>query len=185
MTSYAKNAVLGPVVAPMTDKTKGSFGNKVDCAGANIKNNATAYLQSAGVLGTVAVGTKLAAKNPSGFEKIANQVATTLSKGFNNLAGFKPFRIKITPLVKEVASKNTEKATKNLNKTFKITHIDNPTLKKLGAKIAQNPKATVGIIAGTLAAMALSHITHNHAYKAGQIDQKYTDKANQQKALES
>ena len=149
MTSYAKNLALGPVAGAMTDKTKGSFGNRVDCAGANIKNNATAYLQSAGVLGSLAVGTKYAAKNPKGFEKIANKVATTLSKGFSKIA----------------------------NKTGK------QGFKQIAHKIAQNPKATVGIIAGTLAAIALNQITHNQAYKAGQIDQKYTDKAQFQKTL--
>ena len=59
------------IAAVATDSTKGSFGNRAECAGAQIKNDATSYLKAAGVLGTMgAVGYGYANTVPVYFAKL-------------------------------------------------------------------------------------------------------------------
>ncbi len=50
-------------------------------------------------------------------------------------------------------------------------------LNKMAAAIAKNPKKYGLIGLATAGVMALTSIVQSHAYKAGQIDQKYTDAA--------
>lgn len=146
MTSYAKNTLMGPIVGSLTDSTKGSMGNRVDCAGANIKNNATAYLQAAGVAGTVVGAAAFAYQKPKAYSKVAASFAKITGQGLQQLAKMMP----------KNAAKNIE---------------------HLSGKVKGNPRNALGAAVLTAAAFALGCIGRNHAYKAGQIDQKYTDRA--------
>ena len=136
-----------------TDSTKGSFGNRAECAGAQIKNDATSYLKAAGVLGTMgAVGYGYANKVPV-FTKVANNFAKYTGKA-----------------LKAISQKISNKP---ISESFA----------KVASKVGKNPRAA---LAGTLGAIGLAFlgkIAQDHAYKSGQIDQKYTDKAAVQKQI--
>lgn len=136
-----------------TDSTKGSFGNRIDCAGAQIKNDATSYLKAAGVLGTMGGVGYIQAKKAPLFTKVANNFAKYTGK-----------------TLKAISQKISNKPIRE-------------SFAKVASKVAKNPRAA---LAGTLAAIglaSLAKIAQDHAYKSGQIDQKYTDKAAVQKQI--
>ncbi|MGN1153268.1 MAG: hypothetical protein ACI4S3_04505, partial [Candidatus Gastranaerophilaceae bacterium] len=146
-----------------TDSTKGSFGNRMDCAGEHLKNDATTYLKQAGVLGTVAAGTALAGKNPGFFKpqgplsKISNKVvhfvANHLPKSFN---------------------------TKIVDDSHKLWSSFNESLKYMAA----NPKTALGAtLVAEATVIAMNAVSKKGAYKSGQIDQKYADRAAVQKQI--
>lgn len=140
----------------MADKSKGSMGNRIDCAAEQTKNILTTNLKATGA-GLAIGGTTYAL----GFTKTGNKVvekATQSAKGVvSNFIKKHPDAFKN---VKEVASGA-------LNK-FKA-------LPKAG-KIAL-------AIGGALATIIGGALGTQQVYKAGQIDQKYTDKAQLQEAL--
>ena len=150
MTSYVRTMAFGPVAGTLTDNTKGSVGNRVDCAGAHIKNNFKSGLQysatGAALMGTVYA----AAKNPKAFDKAATKFTGFLSKNLVRLSN----QLSKQPMLKLFSKECSALASK-----------------------MTNPNAIlVGAILGATA-LVTNYITRNHAYKAGQIDQKYTDKA--------
>ena len=144
-----------------TDSTKGSFGNRIDCAGEHLKNDATTYLRQAGVLGTVAAGTALAVKNPGFFKpqgpffKVAN---------------------KITGFFIDHLPKSSHKIAAGCNKLWS-------GFNKALEYMAANPKTALGAtLVAAATGIALNAVSNKGAYKSGQIDQKYTDRAAIQKS---
>lgn len=171
MTSYTMQAFAGPVISSVVSKDKGSMGNRMDCAGSQIKNNISTGVQSALVTGA-AVGTiKASGKMPKALNKVA--------KFFDEA-------------VKKFAEKNymyTEKFVKNpvgrVNGKFtsaggKMVKEFSPTIQKL---LKASSKTKFGIGVAAIALPILTFIGAKGVYKMGQIDQKYTDKAQLQKQL--
>lgn len=144
-----------------TDSTKGSFGNRIDCAGEHLKNDATTYLRQAGVLGTVAAGTALAVKNPGFFKPQG-----PLSKVANKITGF---FIDHLPKSSHKIAAGSNKLWSGFNKALEY--------------MAANPKTALGAtLVAAATGIALNAVSNKGAYKSGQIDQKYTDRAAIQKS---
>ena len=68
MTNLAVQSALG-AVAPLVSKEKGSAGNRLNCAGSHISNNATALAQAAAVGGTAYGAAKIVARINLGLER--------------------------------------------------------------------------------------------------------------------
>lgn len=170
MTNFAVQSFAGPVISSVASKDKGSFGNRVDCAGQQLKNNLVTGAQATAV-GAGAVGTVYAAaKN--------EKVATTLARVFDKSADAvgKLFgQKKWSKFLNEAMAKNIA-----IGKTQNNANLNPETLKNL-TKTIKCGKA--GILTAAIALMGLSYIGSKHNYKMGQIDQKYTDKAQLQKTL--
>ena len=175
MTNFAVQTTLG-AAAPLVSKNKGSLGNRMDCAGEHIKNTATATVQSAAV-GVVACGAARAvANNMSGLYGAgpAYWITKNLSKGFDaamNVVG----KIIKKP---DFAAKTTAGIEGFLAK-FAPTSTNGAAVKT----ISKAPGVKALAVIASIALPVLAYIKHNHSYKAGQIDQKYTDKAQLQKTL--
>lgn len=193
MTNFAVQSTLG-AVAPLVSKDKGSFGNRMNCAGEHIKNNAGNAVETAGVIGGSAVAYGIANKMTKGKAFEWN------TKINNRLKGFVKHVNKVN---KECSSshvdfnKGVTKKGKNflINKYGKVKGRILKTIENLAIKIINGAKAgaeklskTSGRqkILGALALGALATFTavqKKHSYQAGQIDQKYTDKAKMEKNL--
>ena len=146
-----------------TDSTKGSFGNRIDCAGEHLKNDVTTYLRQAGVLGTVAAGTALAEKNP-GFFKPQGPLSKVSNKVVHFVANHLP------------KSFNTE----FVDGFHKLWGSFNESLKYMAA----NPKKALGaVLVAEATVIAMHAVSNKGAYKSGQIDQKYADRAAVQKQI--
>jgi hypothetical protein len=132
----------------MADSTKGSFTNKTQCTKEHIRNDVNAAMK----LSVVGSGVAVAALKPKFAEKVAKFIGTAISNvsfEVTNLLG--KTKIKNGSFAKNLA-KISEKISKNATKT-----------------------GTVGLaIAGIALAVSASI---KHAFKEGQIDQKYTDAA--------
>lgn len=169
MTNFAVQSTLG-AAAPLVSKEKGSFGNRMDCAGAHIKNNAVSTLEAAAVGGTAYGAARIVAADKYGF----NVLTKGLNKAVNN----------ILKLIGKI-TKNPDFAEKTIKE---FEDIARKSQMPKGGKIAKSFGTmsarfkALGLIAA-IALPTIGYIAHNHSYKAGQIDQKYTDKAKFQKTL--
>lgn len=172
MTSFAVQSTLG-AVAPLVSKEKGSFGNRADCAGSHIKNNAVTTLQTAGTLGAAAgIGYGLDKSS-----KATNVVAAGVDK-FAKFVGDKAKLYSLKPMTfeeRKSASQGMKTATK-----FGPKKVYNGVIQKI---LGTNSKTKAAAVLSAITLMALGYITHKHSYKSGQIDQKYTDKAKFQQTL--
>lgn len=160
MTNFAVQSTMG-ALSPLVSKEKGSVGNRMDCAGAHLKNNATTLAQTAAVGATAYGATRAVANNMFGFGGITRGLAKTFDYAMKGLGKL----TKNPDLTKQVTEKLAKWTAPNGFTKSKVPGI----------------KALAVIAAVTLP--ALGYIAHNHSYKAGQIDQKYTDKAQLQKTL--
>lgn len=171
MTSYGMQVLAGPVITSIASKEKGSMGNRMDCAGAQIKNNVSTAVQGALVTGAAA-----------GTYAGVTRMPKTLT-GFGN---------KVNSLIETIARKNDMYVTKWIknpparrNGRFVATGYRKvkefaPSVQKL-LKLPAKAKLAWAV---TLAALpVLSFIGAKGIYKMGQIDQKYTDKAQLQKQI--
>ena len=78
MTNYGTQCVLGPVISPAFSKDKGDFSNRMQCAGAQLANNAKTLLADTVVIGGALGGIACASKNKGvakGLAKITHSVA--------------------------------------------------------------------------------------------------------------
>lgn len=156
MTSYIKQAVLGPVVSPLVSNDKGDVSNRMSCAGAQFKNNLSTLAQDVAVIGGAAVATKGITKNTKLTEKFAS--------GFNKIVN------KLMPGVKRDIT--IIKKSGFPFKTFEIRQ------SKLAQKLLSMPSKAKVALSLMLPALAVTgFITNKAIYKMGQIDQKYSDKA--------
>jgi hypothetical protein len=161
MTSYVKQAMLGPVMSPMVSKDKGDVSNRINCAGSQLANYTKTLAEDAVVIGGVAVGAKAIKKGGKfamAMEKVTNAITKACEKTFGNkfiLHG------------------------KNGNVKIRT----NPSwIRKLKAMPAS--KKGIGLLVG-LGALAVSYIGSKHLYRMGQIDQKYSDKATLRNQVEN
>lgn len=170
MTNFAVQSTVGPVISSLASKDKGSMGNKVDCAGAQLKNNAVTGLQAGAVTAGAAGGVYGVAKNAK-LARGAAKVFDSIMNGFGKLIGEKDFAQKINKKVQNNLAKNLVKDNANFG----------PEMLKKVTDAIRKSKGALLVAAATLP--ILSYISHKHSYKMGQIDQKYTDKAQLQKTL--
>ena len=151
MTNLSVNLPLTyPIGTAMLGRDKGSFGNRVDCAGAHLKNELIFGVRQAAVIATAGVGTVVLAKKPA----LITKIVTFASTATKNLAN-KPF---VKNTIEKVATKLGVAA---------------PNLLKAG-----------GIMA-LVALPLLAGLAVRRAFKRGQIDQKYTDRAQTQKIIKA
>lgn len=170
MTNFAIQSTLGPVISPLVSKDKGSMGNRIDCAGAQLKNNVTTTLQA----GAVVAGSTAAAYGigkSSKLAKAAAKVFDAIVNGFGRLFGKSNLAGKLNKTIMQKAAKNLAKNNANFGADVLKKTLNNIRMGKGGLLIA------------AVALPLLSYIGGKHIYKAGQIDQKYTDKAQFQKTL--
>lgn len=177
MTNFAVQTTLG-AAAPLVSKNKGSIGNRMDCAGEHIKNTATATVQSAAVGLATYGATRAVANNMSGFSGLTK----TLAKGFDAAMDV------IGKIIKkpDLAAKVTTKIQHFLSEYAPKAKSLNASQKPIGQAfktVSKAPGVKALAVIASIALPVLAYIQHNHSYKAGQIDQKYTDKAQLQKTL--
>lgn len=170
MTNFAVQTLTGPVISSLASKEKGTMGNKVDCAGSQLKNNAVTTLQTGAVIGGAAGAAYGVSKNAN-MAKGAAKVFDTLVNGFGRLMGKKDLAKQLNQKILKNASKNLVKDNANFG----------PKMLKSISNSIRKGKGAILIALATLP--VLSYISHKHSYKMGQIDQKYTDKAQLQKTL--
>lgn len=140
-------------IAVLTDKNKGSIGNKMDCAAEHTRNTLTTTLKGSAAAVGIGAATGAMIKSKS--------VNNLVEKGVNALKNTEVFK-KYAPEVKDLAKKGLD--------AFN--------------KLPGTTKIIAGVGAG-LAAVTCYLFDKSHSFKAGQIDQKYTDKAQLQKTLEA
>lgn len=172
MTNFATQVAFTPVLTSVCSKEKGSAKNRTKCAGSHIKNSVITNLETTALTGA-AVGTGYyLTKTPTAMNAVGNNINKGVSWVTNKLG------LKTYEWVKGPASRAANGRFKPGVKTL-VTK-DLPFVKKI-LNASAKTKAFAAIAA--LALPVLAYITHKHAYKAGQIDQKYTDKAVMQKAI--
>ena len=160
MTDFITNAALG-ATAPLVAKDKGDLSNRLNCAGAHIKNNAQTLAQDTVVIGGTAIAARAVAKNKNLADKFCNVVSKVTQKTVGTINKVLPNKVK-------------DKAYKCFNKIR--TRITGGDLIGKINKLSTKQKGAIGILM-SLGALALGYVGYKHIYKAGQIDQKYTDKA--------
>ncbi|MBR6163783.1 hypothetical protein IKQ26_07845 [bacterium] len=166
------------------DRTKGNFQNRVQCSAEHMNNHSKTAIGTAAGVGAAAFlgdcliksGMKDLAKpdylnlfkTSKGFDKVTNGAKFVYSKAQDSV---------INLLQKPAVSKKLGKSDKFINKYTKLAKTK---LGKLTKTKGGKTGLAVALIGGAL--VVLGNIA-NHFYKAGQIDQKYTDKAKMAKAV--
>lgn len=84
MSTYLSNVVAGPVITSMCDKKKGSFGNRVDCAGQQMKNNLVTTAQAGGTV-LVTAGTLKGLLKATPLQETLAKGTDFIVKGFGKL----------------------------------------------------------------------------------------------------
>lgn len=181
MTVFLGSPTL-TTIAPLVSSDKGSFGNRVNCAGSQAWN----AFETGATVGATVVVTDYAVKHKDQFSKLYNgtkevahmavdskvgQKATSYLKGLGT-------KIKETTLFKDAAKfiSNMQGKFKPIAK--KVSSFLTPYVKM--AKNAFNKLPKSGKVA-FVAAIGLALL--NGIYKSGQIDQKYTDRAKMEKNM--
>ena len=194
MTNFATYSTLGPVVYPMVAKDKGSLGNRVNCSGEQTINSAACAAKSvaaatASVAGYNVIGNLTKGKafkwNSSINEFLRKQV-NDIEKAHNYVEFWSGGKVKDYKLTEKGIAFNLQKYGKFKGKLRTI--IDNFALKTINGlknlftKISKTSGRQKALGAFALLALAtLNYITNKHCYQAGQIDQKYTDRAKLEK----
>jgi len=189
-------------ITPQVKNDKGSFGNRINCAGAHLANFATT---TAGVVGSV-VATDYLVTNSEKVKGLAEKVADKLSKvkmpefvktgiqkgaeilekGWNTIKKSKIGTV-VSDKVKNALNKLKDSKILNyikegLNKATPWLKTTSIKFKALAEKAVQMfnklPKGGKIALGATVAAIVMDGI-----YKSGQIDQKYTDRAKMEKNL--
>lgn len=176
MTNFAVQSTLG-AVAPLVSKDKGSAGNRIDCAGSQIKNNATTALQTVAVGGAAVGATRVVVRDTLAFSPITKGLTKTFDSAMK--------------LIGKIAKKPdlSQKVTEYLNSMAKkiqkanIPHSQNTIVKVFDKSKMMTSRFKAAAVIAAVLLPTLGYIAHKHSYKAGQIDQKYTDKAQIQKAV--
>lgn len=100
MTSFSTQAIAGPVIGTMVSNDKGDLSNRVKCAGAQVKNNATTAVQATLLTGAGVVATAVGFKHSTPFTRFVDKsVDTIIKKGNLDYTPVKQFaqRIKNLP----------------------------------------------------------------------------------------
>lgn len=201
MVDYAFNAAMGSL-APLVSKDKGSFDNRIDCAGKQFANNVSNAAESTAVVAGSAVGYHILNKATKGktykwnanlnkeLKKATEKISIALKDIKSKMPVVKAQKVSIA--LKDIKSRMPVaeiKAQKGAFGKLKLGFVKNlikasefmkKNIEKL-AKTSGRQKLLGALVLGSLG--LLMHVGQKHAYKAGQIDQKYTDKAQSQKTL--
>lgn len=184
MTNFAVQSMVGPVIGSLASKDKGSAGNRADCAGQHIKNNVVTMAQG-GLAGAAALGGGyVVAHNAKATDILAKGTDKALDLFQKTVKRFSKSKPTAIPTKFANQGKNIKVITgafsdtactlsSKVNQMFAKLNIQPDTAKKLKAL------APIALVATALT----SYISNKHNYKMGQIDQKYTDKAQVQKTL--
>ncbi len=176
MTIYLPHPTL-QAGASLVAKDKGSFGNRVNCAGAQYLNG---VVTAAGTVGTVA-GAEYLVNNGSkvkGFmnkvvsklksskvlQKTADKITNFVKTGWTKLKG-----TKVGSMLANVANMCKAILSKTAPAIKKFAH----NTKNLFTKLPKGGKFALGA--------TLLYIIGRGIFKSGQIDQKYTDRAKMEK----
>lgn len=171
MTDFAVPALRA--AAPLVSKEKGSIGNRLDCAGQQLKNDVVTLAQTGATVG----GAALAGAGISKSDKVANAFAKTYDKGVKLLE--KAFGPKVGNRAHALEQKLNDIVGTYLNGQTKTTaNTKNVKGAILSGGVVKKIKGFAALTAITLPVLA--YITHKGSYKSGQIDQKYTDRAQTQ-----
>lgn len=160
MSNIVFASPAGAFIAP----SKGDMKNRANCSVAHMKNNLSAIGATALTVGTGAglvYGTKIAPQFNNKITKAVVDITTNYSKNFDKL---------IERTINNIPTKGTLANYVKVDTAALISKLL-PTWGKVAAAVAP-------LVLGTLAFI----VTPNFFYKKGQIDQKYTDIAAQQKA---
>ena len=160
-----------PAITSMFDSSKGSFSNRAHCTADRAGNTLSGTLEI-GALGAATYGgykaiSKVSASNASALTALSEKVTKLLRNG---AALYKKTEKWINADFKN-ATGITKFAGKALSKIADVT----ATVLKKTAGLSGKQKALAAL--ALVATAAFLHIERKHAYKEGQIDQKYTDKA--------
>lgn len=165
-------------VAPLVSKDKGSIGNRLDCAGQQLKNDVVTLAETGATVGGAALATTGIAKS--------NKVASFFGKVYD----------RCTKLCGMVFGKRAKNIANKLNN--KLYSISDKLLNSLDKTVSVATKGVSGFLKNRISAFQivnkikgfgivsaitlplLAYIQHKGSYKAGQIDQKYTDRAKTQ-----
>lgn len=179
--------VMYPVKGTLVDSKKGSVGNRMECAGAQAVNNVKCTVETAAVAGTTALGLGALKKfAPTGDfawnTKLNKAIKNYVSQISKNMASAKIFKRKGGKYTLIKSSPNYKDLSKGAkffaNFKAKVANVLSTGLAKL-AKTSGKQKLGIGLaVAGSL---ALIHTIRKYAFKSGQIDQKYNDRAKAQK----
>lgn len=198
MTSFAVQTSMG-AIAPLVSKDKGSVGNRMNCAGEHIKNNLSTGVQATAVAGSTALAYSFTNKMTKGkamdwnikFNKALKNLSKDIAKQakiFNNSEVGKYVNME-----KGVTKAGKQRLTKLYGKTkgkiaglacnlgTKFISFTKNAIDKI-AKTSGRQKILTGIVLSGL--VLLTHVLNKHNYKAGQIDQKYTDRAKMEQHFE-
>ena len=180
MTVFLGSPVL-TTAAPIVSKDKGSLGNRINCAGSQAWN---AIETGATVAGTVTVA-DYALKHKDKLSKAYKGTQNFAQKIANSKFGKKIWEIYLKVGQKVVDSKAFDKtnaiAEKITDSKFgKLMQKASQKIMAFGCKTADVlNKLPKGGKIGLLVALGLTIL--NGVYKSGQIDQKYTDRAEMEK----
>lgn len=201
MTNFSTHVAAGPVISSLASKEKGSMGNRIDCAGAQVKNKVQNTIETAGVLGGTGAAYKLATNMTKGKEYKWNAtINNSLKKYLKQFADYvqaemrSPFGVGeyldftkgVTTAGKKRLISQHGKFKGNIakfafNMIVKTLNLINKGATAL-SKTSGRQKVLGAIILTGLG--LFTYVQKKHSYQAGQIDQKYTDKAQTQKVLE-
>lgn len=194
MTNFAVQSGLGSI-APFISKDKGSFGNRANCAGAQLKNEVKNDIESvavlAGGIGTYSALNKLTKGKAFEWNTKINKalkdgVKYWIGESRISLAGE---QMRYFLQGEKGYRAFLDHAKENGLKFPKLRyHVGKAMVKMVDgiAKVANKLSKTSGrqkILGGVVLATgcALNYVASKHNYKAGQIDQKYTDRAKMEK----
>lgn len=157
MTNLTTQMVAGPVIGSYIANDKGGIANRTKCAAEQFGNNAVTVGSQLLTLGATAATVKTLKNKPQAVQKIAGFMDKVIKK--------------VAPAVRRDVNLVGESG--KVFQTFEITH------GKFADKLLKmSAKSKVFGALGLAAAGILYFIDHKHTYKMGQIDQKYTDRAN-------
>lgn len=181
MTDFAVQTTIR-AAAPLVSKEKGSIGNRLDCAGQQLKNDAVTLAQTGVTLGTATIAGTGIAKNDAVakvFSQIYDSGVRQLERVFGSKVGNTAHKLEqklhdIVGTFMEGQAMQTGKTTSGKTKTA------GKLIKNVVSsyKVVNKIKGFAVLAAITLPVLA--YITHKGSYKSGQIDQKYTDRAQTQ-----
>lgn len=188
MTVFLGSPAL-TTVAPLVSKDKGSLGNRINCAGSQAWNAIETGATAAGVVTIADYGLRhkdKLSKTYNGTKNIAQKIANssfgqTVANVASMIAAKAKEMFKNTNIYKKAGDFISRFKNKlNTSKWVSIANKAAEALKNFGNKainVLKNlPK---GGKIGLLVALGLTIL--NGVYKSGQIDQKYTDRAEMEK----
>lgn len=172
MTSFETQVMLGTTLSPLVAVDKGDVTNRVQCSAAQAGNTLKHLAADAVVIGGAAAG--IAATKNKGIAKYLSKPITYVSNLFKDVGNIG--RLVTDADIKALPNKTIkEKIYKCCAKLGKaVSPIYERVGKSLG-KLSTRGKA-IALIAAVTFPM-VNYIKQRFSYRAGQIDQKYTDKA--------